>query len=819
MEMNFSKVDLSAVFPLCEVLDDVIVSKKGDLTFGWRVILPPAYTFDEGEYDDLVGRLSGAARNLPDWTIIHKQDVFTHRKYEPEEATGFLGQSYERHFDGREYLEHESRIFLTFSSKSAMWHTMTDCSIFGIKEFVRKPEWTGLCRSKAKEFETFLGQCDGISLTPITGTELLGDGRNPGMIQSYLMMSEKDMSLSDIRLAPDSVKAFDRKMVCFSATMADQMPSEITSVKEVSTLSTAHSRIVLSTGSMLGIRLDCDHIVNQYVAILPQEMLLKGIETKRRRMKASSTGNIENRRNAEEMEAVQADANGGSLFFVKSHVNVMVWDREERLDEVSGVVKAMMSSMGINAVCNTFDTPVLYFAGLPGGESELHRDDYMTMELESALCPWVYETFDTDSSGGIFKVCDRTRNVPICLETIKSAGNYNAFILGPSGTGKSFVTNFYLRQCYDAGGSIYIVDIGDSYEGLCKVIREESGGRDGLYYKYDRDSPLKLNPFFGYSEVKGGKSGSLMYLEGLLKTIWTPDDGWNDANTPILTEVIRTFMKQYERKKTRPTFNDFDAFVSGPLKKKIEGSEFMCGNTIVMPADFDCDKFSKAMTPFTSKGTYSELLNGTEQIDLSASRFVIFELSSVKDDGKMLSIVTSTIMHEFEEMMTKVKSMKYLVIDEAWKAIANEAMEPKIMELWRTARKFSASAVVVTQDVEDIISSRIIKNVILNNSAMKILLDQSNCQNNFDPIAGLFGLDEKQSAMVLSTMKGVNPAYRYREAYIQIGSKAGVYGIEASPEEMIAYQSNKEAKQAFLDRTEELGSAIAAIKELAGNEK
>lgn len=820
MEMNYSKIDLGRVFPLSDVVDNAIISKKGDITFGWAITLPSAYTFDESDYDALISRLSSAARNLPPWSILHKQDIFTHDSYEMGETRGFLGSEYEKHFDGRKYLRHECRLFLTFSGKSAMWHSMGSCSVFGIKDLGKSEQNIRVCTSKAKEFIAFLEQCEGIKIRQITGDEFLGDSQHPGMIQSYMMMDEREMDLSHIMMGPDFVKAFDRKMVCFSVSKSDDMPSEVSSVKEISQLSTDNSSILLSSGALIGISLDCDHIVNQYVAIVPQQGILKDVETKRRRMKSSGS-NVENRANAAEMEEVQADANGGSLFFVKSHINVMVWDSEDKLDETSGVVKSAMSTMGINAVFDSFDAPVLFFAGLPGAESELHKDNYMTLEIDSALCPWIYETFDTPIDGGGFKVCDRLRNVPITLDTGKAAeraeliDNYNAFILGPSGTGKSFVTNFYLRQCYDSGAHIFIVDIGDSYEGLCKVINEESGGRNGIYNQYNKEHPLSLNPFVGYEEESDGKSASLMYLEGLMKTIWTPKEGWTDHNSPILTECIRLFMSTCKEKGVAiPTISMFNNFVGNVLSDMIDKKEFYCGNALVEREDFNCEKFCHALSPFTESGTYPHLLNNRNPEDMSGNRFVVFELSSIKEDEQMLSIVTSTIMHEFERVMAKVKEFKYLVIDEAWKSITNKAMEPKIMELWRTARKHSASAVVVTQNVEDIISSPIIKNVIINNSSTKILLDQSNNKNNFAPIAGLFGLSQKETALVLSTRKGQNPTYSYREVFIQIGRKSGVYGIEASKAEQIAYQSNKEKKQPFLDLAERLGSAIGAIKKI-----
>ena len=822
MEMNFTKSYLTEVFPLNAVIDGAIVSKKGDVTFAWKLGLPAITTQGESAYDAMIGRLSAAIRNLPPYTIVHKQDSFNYRKYQAGTPSGFLADSYERHFDGRPYLCHECRIFLTFSSKDAMWHSPLSSSLFGIKPFVKDKTAIGGLFSKAREFQTFLSQCPGLSVTPIAEDELTGDESHPGLIQRYMMLGRDDNQLSGIMLEPDSVKVFDRKMICYSVSDADQMPSSIPSVLEDRQLASANTRVETGLGSVFGLRLNCEHVVNQYIAVLPQASILRSIDSKRKKMKSGGIQSVDNRRNSDEMTEVLEAANGGSVRFVKSHINVMAWTDDSDTDELKGIIGSALSDMGINGVYNNFNTPVLYFAGIPGAESELSRDDYMTVELESALCPWIWDTFESPVDGGRFKVCDRFRNVPIALdmgEVAMQAGlidNFNGFILGPSGSGKSYFTNFFLRQSYDAGNSIFVVDIGDSYEGLCKVINEESRGKDGIYNVYDGNHPLSLNPFVGYTERVDGKNASLQYLEGLFKTIWVPERGWNKSNSSVLTSVLTSFMEKCRKDKLEiPTFDMFRNYVGGDLKKAIDKGSFKCGGSPVGKDDFDCENFSKAMFPFSSEGTYPLLLNNPEPVDHSDCRFVVYELSSVCNDELILSVVTSTIMHDFERMMRRKKGFKMLVIDEAWKAISNETMSPKLMELWRTARKHSAAAVVVTQDVADIRDNDVIKTVIVNNSAVKILLDHSNSQNSFGVVQETLGLSAIETSLALSVRRhGLNPRYRYREAFISLGGrKSGVYGIETSPEEQVAYQSAKEAKAVFLQNVERYGSAVKAINE------
>lgn len=822
MEINFSSRTLSDVFPLNGVIDDAIVSKKGDVTFGWKIVLPAITTQGELAYDNIIGRLSAAIRNLPPYTLVHKQDMFTYRFYKGEPADGFLAQAYENHFNGRGYLEHECFIYLTFSCKDAMWHSATSSSAFGISGMLKDEPTISKFMSKSREFNAFLSQCHGLDAHQLRAEDLLGNEHDCGIIQRYMMLGSNESCMSNIELHPDSVKLLGKKMICYSVSDADQMPSEVSSILEDPQLASASTRVLTGLGSQFGLRLNCEHVVNQYIAVLPQTSILRAIDTKRKRMMSGGLQSVDNRQNSEEAQLALEAANGGSVRFVKSHINVMAWEKEENLDEIKGAVSAAMTDMGINGVYNSFNTPVLYLAGIPGAASELSKDDYMTLELESALCPWIWDTYEKPVENGTFQVCDRFRNIPMTLDmgpVAQHAGlidNFNGFILGPSGSGKSFFTNFYLRQNYDAGAHIFVVDIGDSYEGLCKVINEESGGKDGIYNVYDGKNPLSLNPFVGYTEKEDGKNASLLFLEGLFKTIWTPEGGWTESVSAILTAVITSFMDKCRKEGEKyPTVDLFDSYVGSELKNAIQKGEFFCGKSAVKESEFDCGKFCEALFPFSKSGTYPALLNNPKPVDHSDCRFVVYELSSVSNNDKILSVVTSTIMHDFERVMRKSKDFKMLVIDEAWKAISNEAMSPKLMELWRTSRKHSAAAVVITQNVDDVVSNDVIKNVIVNNSAVKILLDQSNSQNNFEPIAGLLGLNSVDSALALSVRRnGINPKYHYREAFISLGGrKTGVYGIEASREEIIAYESNKKAKEHFLRSAASCGSAIRAIKE------
>jgi hypothetical protein len=133
-----------------------------------------------------------------------------------------------------------------------------------------------------------------------------------------------------------------------------------------------------------------------------------------------------------------------------------------------------------------------------------------------------------------------------------------------------------------------------------------------------------------------------------------------------------------------------------------------------------------------------------------------------------------------------------ILLEEAWKAIAKEGMNEYVKYLLKTVRKHFGEAIVVTQDIEDIISSPVVKNTIINNADCKILLDQSKFRNRFDQIQSLLGLTEKDKTMVLSLNKSNEPDKKYKEVFISLGTEhSRVYRTEVSLEEYLVYTTEQ----------------------------
>jgi conjugation system TraG family ATPase len=378
--------------------------------------------------------------------------------------------------------------------------------------------------------------------------------------------------------------------------------------------------------------------------------------------------------------------------------------------------------------------------------------------------------------------------------------NRNKFILGPSGSGKSFFTNHLLRSYYEQDAHIVLVDVGHSYEGLCEFV-------DGYYFTYSEDSPISFNPFY-VGEGDTLDTEKRESIKAMILALWKKEDeGVLRSEYIAISDALFHY---YESEPEFACFNTFYEFLKGPFYETMKQSK-------VKDQHFDIDNLLFVLKPYYKGGEYDYLLNSTENLDLLQRRFIVFELDNIKDHPILFPVVTLIIMETFVSKMRKLpkETRKMILIEEAWKAIAREGMAEYIKYLFKTVRKYFGEALVVTQDIEDIISSPVVKQAIINNSDCKILLDQRKYQNDFPKIQALLGITDKETALIMSMNRANDERYKYKEVFISLnGQLSRVYRTEVSREEYWTYttESAEKAKvKAYKKKYGDIRKAISVI--------
>ena len=805
------QIDIRDNFPVMNGGDGVILSKRGDICLGWELQLPPAFRCNEEKYDSLVGTLSAAIQLLPDYTIVHKQDVFMRKRYEAEKVSGFLEKAYEEHFDGREYLDHRCLLWLSFSSRKNVRGGSS--GLLGLSS-PGLPKGAEIARMQASadQFGAMLAGNGLLSLRRLTEEDIFGH-----ILQNYLNFTDGGADvLSDIQVAPDRLRTGEKEVFCYLFADLDQLPGEVASCRRVSALSTENSVVSLSFLNDIGQDLDCEHVVNTFIVKEPLKDIHGSLDSKRRQMQSMSARSAENRKYAEEINDYLETAAPQQMYTVRSHVNIFTTERDRTVTAIS--------KLGITPVADTSNAPAQFWTSIPGNESGLAFSEYMTMELQSALCLNLYDGFDVGIADGVLKMSDRLRLIPQRFDIQEKAldagliENYNVFLLGPSGSGKSFFMNKYLRSCYVAGQHCFLIDVGDSYRALCHIIKEESGGKDGTYYTFEKGKPISFNPFRNVRRFSQADSEAMNFLFTLMVTLWKNGKvEISSSAEKYVRESITAFLRQWSDGKD-PVFNDYFEYVRDVfgdlLAADDAGKEY-----------FDLKDYLISLEQFYTGGPYDYLLNSRESVNILEDRFVVFEIDHIKGDPVIYPITTLVIMDAFMEKMTSSTEFKVMCIEEAWKAIMGTQMATYMLELWKTARKHRTAAMVVTQELKDITSSPIIKDSIVENSGVKILLDQTKYVNRFEELAGQLSLSDDDKAMVLSLNRFKIPGRAGhdagREVFFNLGNKKSfVMRLEVSPEERIAFSSAKKDKIRLAAAVEKSGgSYIKAIKKLVKREE
>jgi conjugation system TraG family ATPase len=466
--------------------------------------------------------------------------------------------------------------------------------------------------------------------------------------------------------------------------------------------------------------------------------------------------------------------------------------------------------MDARAKQETAGAAQLFWAGMPGNGADLPAYETFDTFSEQATCFLNMETnYRSSISPFGIRLSERINGLPVHVDISDEpiakgiCQNRNKFILGPSGSGKSFFTNMLMRYYVEQGAHCVIVDVGHSYRGLCELA-------NGYYFTYTEKDPIKFNPFFlGEEELDTEKKES---IKTLLLALWKKnDESFSRSEYVSLSNALQSYFDYLKTDSNIfPCFNSFYTYLKNVFL-------FNLRKEGIKEKDFDIDNFLYVLKPYYEGGEYDYLLNARENLNLLSQPFIVFELDNIKDHPILFPTVTIIIMEVFISKMRKLKGIrKIILIEEAWKAIARQGMAEYIKYLFKTVRKFFGEAAVVTQEVDDIISSSIIKDAIINNSDCKILLDQTKYLNKFQSIQDLLGLTDKEKTLILSMNKANDPARKYKEVFISLGGvQSKVYRVEVSLEEYLAYTTEEKEKMKVQAYAKKYGSIKRGIAMLA----
>ena len=827
MRNTLKATTLESKFPLLSVENDVIVSKDADVTVAFRVELPELYTVTSTEYEAIHSAWVKAMKVLPDYSIVHKQDIFIRENYKPDtdrEDISFLSRSFERHFNERPFLNHTCYLFLTKTTKERS-RTQSNfnslCRGFIVPKEIKDREAVAKFIEAVGQFASIMNESGFVRLHRLTTDEIVGTGQTAGIVEKYFSLSQTDTTtLKDMSLGADEMRIGDNILCLHTLSDVEDLPGNVTTDIRYEKLSTDRSDCRLSFASPVGLLLPCNHILNQYVFIDDSAANLQKFEKMAKNMHSLSRYSRSNQINKEWIDEYLNEAHSFGLTSVRCHCNVMAWsDDREELKRIKNEVGSQLALMECKPRHNTVDMPTLFWAGIPGNAADFPAEESFYTFIEQAVCFFAEETnYKNSPSPFGIKMVDRLTGKPLHVDIsdlpMKKGitTNRNKFVLGPSGSGKSFFMNHMVRQYYEQGTHVVLVDTGNSYQGLCEMINKKTKGEDGIYFTYTEENPISFNPFYTDDFVFDVEKKDS--IKTLLLTLWkSEDEKITKTESGELGSAVTAYIDRIKADRSIiPNFNTFYEFMRDVYRTELEERAIK-----VSREDFNLDNFLTTLRQYYRGGRFDFLLNSDKNIDLLGKRFIVFEIDAIKENKELFPVVTIIIMEAFINKMRRLKGIrKQIIVEEAWKALSSPSMSEYLKYLYKTVRKYFGEAIVVTQEVDDIISSPVVKEAIINNSDCKILLDQRKYMNKFDSIQNLLGLTDKERGQILSINMANNPSRLYKEVWIGLGgTQSAVYATEVSVEEYLTFSTEETEKMEVLALADELGDIELAIRQLA----
>ncbi|MDD3063733.1 MAG: conjugal transfer protein TraG [Massilibacteroides sp.] len=804
----------------------VIYTKTGEYSAVLKLTNPvQKYSANIDSYYEFTHLFSALVQTLGEGYAIHKQDIFTRKQFEAEDDNPkeFLSESYFRYFTGRTYTDSECYLVITQESKKS-------------RLFSYDPK-------KWRDFLVKIRKAQDQLRDGGVKAEFLNKKQANEYVDRYFAMNftDKTFSMSNFNVDDECIEMGDKRCKVYSLVDVDyaNLPGMVRPFSNIEVNNTSMPVDLLShIDSIPGAE---TVIYNQMIFMPNQKRELALLDKKKNRH--SSIPNPSNEMAVEDIKRVQEVIARESKQLVYTHYNLVVCTNiDTDIQKCTNHLENQFGRMGIHISKRAYNQLELFVNSFPGNCYGMSEDYDRFLTLSDAATCLLYKENIQHSEDTPLKICYTDRQgVPVAIDITGKEGrnkltdNSNFFCLGPSGSGKSFHMNSVVRQLWEQNTDVVMVDTGNSYEGLCEYV-------GGKYISYTEEKPITMNPFrIKREELNVEKTG---FLKNLILLIWkgsqatiskTEDrlidqviteyydvffNGFNGFTPPQREDLKQSLLvddrsnnrgtKESEEERDGRIQREIDSIEARRKELKVETLSFntfyeysvqripdICHENNLSGVDISTYRYM--MKDFYRGGNHDKTLNEDMDGSLFDETFIVFEIDAIKDDPLLFPIVTLIIMDVFLQKMRIKKNRKVLVIEEAWKAIASPLMAEYIKYLYKTARKFWASVGVVTQEIQDIIGSPVVKEAIINNSDVVMLLDQSKFKERFDNIKAILGLTDVDCKKIFTINRLENKAGRsfFREVFIRRGTTSGVFGVEEPRECYMTYTTERAEKEAL----------------------
>ncbi|MFD0797179.1 TraG family conjugative transposon ATPase [Maribacter chungangensis] len=794
------RINLTQHYPIVDIQDNMVYANNGNIVLCYKADLPEVYSLSEKDFEDLHGSWFQALKSLPAGTVIHKQDSFQKIAYSAEQLPNstFLEKATHAHFKGREHISHESYLFFSWPKNKGLNQSKYVNPFKGVPKALPE-KMTDAVESfiaSVRDAVGFLNNSYKLDFTPLVRREILAltdnffNGFNQGF-DTDIVLNKDHAQIGEHFF---DVLAVNNEL-CFGDTVGSSKTNDAFTSDD----------FIFRQGFIdgLGLNFNENHIVNQIIYLDDKHKWRRLLEKRLEELSKSSNFGTQNKVVHEKITSILDEINRDDhARIVRGHLNIIFWNKQrEALGSIASRIKTEFKELDIvpyypkgeerkNYLLNSF----CCFS------SNFSDEDLYVTDLKHALCLLINNTnYKSDATGIIFN--DRQHNIPVLKdvwdEKKKRIKARNFAIFAPTGEGKSFLANNILRQYFESGVRLVIIDLGGSYTKFAKLYPDQY-----ITLRYEQGKNLGINPFY-INSLHDLSPERLEDLTVFLLELFASGLKVAKAQEVALKKILQHYYKSYPN--STHSLNGFYNFVKDHKKSLLQ-------NLGIDNSYFNTTNFLHIMSEYVGDGLYSFLFEVSEDqsYKIEDKRLIVFELDEVKDNKEVLSVMLKLIKSAIQRTIWRNRAEKGIILfDEFAKQLKFNNVLESVEFYYQAIRKQNGAIGIILQSINQLPSNSTSASILENTQVIYSLRNEK----GYDELVKRLHLSSHDLNQLKSIKNDLKGQRKYTEIFIKIGKESNIFRLEVPPEVYAAYLTDGAENQEIMNLFQEMGSMEMAIQE------
>ena len=794
-----SIINTASYNPIIEIRDNLIFANNGNIIACYRGELPEIYSLSEKDFEDLHSIWFQALKSLPVGSVIHKQDVYLKKGFSSEYLPNntFLGKATHDHFKGREYIEHRCYLFLTLAGNK----TLNNPKYVNPFRKISK----GIYQELNQNVHSFIGSVnDSISyinnsrkvqFLPLKESEILNLSQT--FFNGFNLNFDTDMLLEKSKITIGN-NHFDVLAINSESCFGENVQTSKINERFTSDDFVFHQGYI----DGLGLSLNENHIVNQILYLDDKQKWRKLLEKKIEELKKSSNFGTQNKVILKKIEHIVDQINNDdSARIIRGHLNIVYWDREaQQLESIGSQMKSEFKELDITPYYPRGEERKNYILNShPCFSSNFSNEDLYVTDLKHALCLFINNTsYRTDRQGIIFN--DREHNIPVLKdvwdEKKKRIKARNFAIFAPTGEGKSFLANNILRQYFEMGVRLVIIDLGGSYTKFASLYPEQY-----TVLRYESGKSLGINPFF----ITKGDDVTPERLEDLSVFLFELIGEGTKPKKEQSVALKKILHAYYKKNAEGHSLDSFYTYIESQRENLL--------TQLHIHSDyFNIEGFLHILSEYVRDGLYSFLFETSEDqsYKIEDKRLIVFELDEVKDNKEILSVMLKLIKTAIQRTIWQNKEEKGIILfDEFAKQLKFDNVLESVEFYYQAIRKQEGAIGIILQSINQLPDNSTSASILENTQVIYSL----NNEKGYKELKNRLSLSSHDLNQLKSIKNNLSGKRKYTEIFIKIGKESNIFRLEVPQEVFAAYLTDGADNEAIMAFYKESGCMEMAIKQ------